>query len=46
MKSFESKMTIMNKVSDLECIFHEYTMEISSKTQEFQERDSGWSLIN
>jgi len=38
-------MTIMNKDSDLECIFHEHTMEIISKTQEFKERDSGWSLI-
>jgi len=45
MKSFQSKMTIMNKDSDLECIFREHTMEIISKTQEFQERDSGWSLI-
>jgi len=45
MKSFQSKMTIMNKDSDLENIFHEHTMEIISKTQEFQERDSGWSLI-
>jgi len=35
----------MNKDSDLECIFHEHTMEIISKTQEFQERDSGWFLI-
>jgi len=35
----------MNKESDLENIFHELTMEIISKTQEFQERDSGWSLI-
>jgi len=45
MKSFQSKMTIMNKDSDLENIIHEHTMEIISKTQEFQERDSGWSLI-
>jgi len=45
MKSFQSKMTIMNKDSDLENIFHEHTMEIISKTQEFQERDSEWSLI-
>jgi len=45
MKSFQSKMSIMNKDSGLECIFHEHTMEIISKTQEFQERDSGWSLI-
>jgi len=45
MKSFQSKMTIMNKDSDLECIFHEHTMKIVSKNQEFQERDSGWSLI-
>jgi len=35
----------MNKDSDLENIFHEHTMEIISETQEFQERDSGWSLI-
>jgi len=27
-KSFQSKMTIMYKDSDLECIFHELTMEI------------------
>jgi len=45
MKSFQSEMTIMNKDSDLENIFHEPTMEIISKAQEFQERDSGWSLI-
>jgi len=45
MKSFQSKMRIMNKDSDLENIFHEHTMEIISKTQEFQKRDSGWSLI-
>jgi len=38
-------MTIINKDSDWECIFHEHTMEIISKIQEFQERDSGWSLI-
>jgi len=44
-KSFQSKMTTMNKDSDLECIFHEHVMEIVSKTQDFQERDSGWSLI-
>jgi len=31
MKSFQSKMTIMNKDSDLECIFHEHTMDIISK---------------
>jgi len=43
MKSFQTKMTIMNKNSDLERIFH--TMEIICKTREFQERDSGWSLI-
>jgi len=35
----------MNKDSDFENIFHEHTMEIIKKTQEFQERDSGWSLI-
>jgi len=35
----------MNKDSDLENIIHEHTMEIISKTQKFQERDSGWSLI-
>jgi len=35
-KSFQSKMTIMNKDSDLECIFHKITMEIISKSQEFQ----------
>jgi len=35
----------MNKDSDLKCIFHEHTMEIIIKTQEFQERDSGWCLI-
>jgi len=35
MKSFQSKMTIMNKDSDLECIYHEHTMEIIFKTQEF-----------
>jgi len=29
MKSFQSKMTIMNKDSDLECIFHEHTIEIT-----------------
>jgi len=34
----------MNKNSDLECIFHEHTMEIISKTQEFQESDRGWYL--
>jgi len=45
MKSFQSKMTIMNKDSDSECILHEHTMEIISKTQEFQDRDSGWSLM-
>jgi len=45
MKSVQSKMTMMNKDSDLECIFHEHTMERISKSQEFQERDSGWSLI-
>jgi len=45
MKSFQSKMTIMNKDSELENIFHGHTMETISKTQEFQERDSGWSLI-
>jgi len=39
-KSFQSKMTIMNKDSDLECIFHEHNMETISKTQKFQERDS------
>jgi len=38
-------MTITKKDSDLECIFHEHTMEIISKTQEFQGRNSGWSLI-
>jgi len=45
MKSFQSKITIMNKDSDLECIFNEHTIEIISKTQEIHERDSGWSLI-
>jgi len=35
----------MNKDSDLENIFHEHTMEITLKTQQFQERDRGWSLI-
>jgi len=35
----------MNKDSDLEFICHEHTMEIISKTQEFQESDRGWSLI-
>jgi len=44
-RSFQSKMTIMNKDFDLECIFHEHTTEIISKTKEFQDRDSGWSLI-
>jgi len=38
-------MAIMNKDSDLECIFHEHTMEIISTTQELQESHSGWSLI-
>jgi len=45
MKSFQSKITIMNKDYDLECIFHEHTTEIISKTPEYKERDSGWSLI-
>jgi len=44
-KSIQSKMTIKNKGSDLECIFHEHIMEIVSKTQEFQERGIGRSLI-
>jgi len=30
MKSFQSKMTVMNKDSDFECVFHENTMEIIS----------------
>jgi len=32
MKSFQSKLTIMKKDSDLECILHEHTMKIISKT--------------
>jgi len=29
-QSLQSKMTIMNKDFDLECIFHDHTMEIVS----------------
>jgi len=43
--SFQSEITIMNEDSELVCIFNEHTKEIVSKTQEFQEGDSGWSLI-
>jgi len=45
MKFYRSKMTIINKDSNLECIFHEHTMEIILKTQELQYKDSEWSLI-
>jgi len=45
MKSFQSKMTLINKDCDLECIFNEHTLELVFRSQEFQERGSGWSLL-
>ncbi|XP_071055042.1 uncharacterized protein [Onthophagus taurus] len=44
-KSFNTKNKVVSLASDLYKIYKEFIDEISSKMSEFQERDSGWTLM-
>ena len=44
-KSFQSKMDVVSADSDLEQSFNEHARQIITKMEEFQEKDSGWTLI-
>jgi len=45
MKSFNSKMNIINQLNQLPPTYEKMSDIICKKCDEFQERDSGWSLI-
>lgn len=45
MKSFNSKMHIINQINQLPTTYEKMSDIICKKCDEFQERDSGWSLI-
>jgi len=45
LKSFQSKMTIIGAYSNIENEHKEYMEKILVRMEEFQERDSGWTLL-
>ena len=44
-KSFQTKMSIIQQSSDFEIFWKNALDKIQSKMQEFQEKDSGWALV-
>lgn len=44
-KSFQTKMVIAQLEQDLSDMYDNHSIEIATKMDEFQERDSGWSLV-
>jgi len=45
-KSFQSKMAIINAYSNIENEYKEHTEKILVRMEEFQDRDSGWTLLH
>jgi len=45
-KSFQSKMTIISAYSNIENEYKEHMEKILVRMEEFQERDSGWTLLH
>ncbi|XP_055856053.1 uncharacterized protein LOC129919224 [Episyrphus balteatus] len=43
-KSFNTKNEVINQSTDLRKSYRKFTEDITSKSEEFQERDSGWAL--
>ena len=43
-KSFNTRFDVINKFSNISEIYDRYSSKIEAKSQEFQERDSGWTL--
>lgn len=45
-KSFNTKNKIITQGSDIYDLYNDYIAEMKNKMSEFEERDSGWTLIN
>jgi len=45
-KSFQSKMTIISAYSNIENEYNEHMEKMLVMMEEFQERDSGWTLLH